>query len=323
MAHSAAQSTVPPADSKAESTTRRLRTRAPRSNFPPHLFLDDMEFSDLPNHGIHISKNLISAQKLEESSMSIDPVNQPAGNKVNRRLNISRQHRVPTPPPLPSPDLPWARPDTFPAWLLGMAMVKSSPKYMASRKTPETQKTNPLSGQIQPNISTSPIRRAASSLLGTSPLKSSFEKPLSRQSSSYRLDFRHHSIGRSLSPEEALDRRREKYWESYEYDSTSPHLQPKYFDKPLPTNEQWADLDIQNAALIPEPQPGPATIHLCEVFAPTILDTPHPQPPRSSSHSEAEPSSKSAPTQFTQQEIIESMPFGFNCLPSDYRGHRR
>lgn len=108
------------------------------------------------------------------------------------------------------------------------------------------------------------------------------------------------------------------FWEHYEYDSTVPHLQSKYFDKPLPTGEVWSDLDIQNVGIIPEPRQSSPSIHLFEVFAPTSADstwatsseTDHHQEPGSRSSKVASPNPK-----------VDSIPFGFNLLPSDYNEH--
>jgi hypothetical protein len=277
---------------------------------------DDMEYFTHPKNGPRTEKRPNRAmspdEDYEDHSMSIDPFLHHPASKSIRRLKISRQHPIAPPPPLPSPQLPYIQSEKFPAWLLGDAMAKSSANYL-SQKTQEAPLTTPLSSQQQ-NMQTSPIRRSASSFLGTSPLKHHhFHTSLSRQSSSSNLNLKRPSLGRSISPDEALDRRREKFWELYEYDSTSPHLQARYFDKPLPTNEQWSDLDIQNVAIIPEPQPGPPAVHLVEVFQPTLADSSHPQPPSNSpSH-----------IPLNSQSLKHHIPFGFSLLPSDYALHKK
>ncbi|KAA1135849.1 hypothetical protein PGTUg99_029759 [Puccinia graminis f. sp. tritici] len=322
MAHSAVQSPTLGTNSGAGNSTRRLRTRAPRSNLLAQISFDDMEYFTHPKNRPRTerrpnrspSKAMSPDEDYEDHSMSIDPFIHHPASKSTRRLKISRQHRISPPPPLPSPQLPYIRSEKYPAWLLGDAMAKSSANYL-SQKTQEAPLTTPLSSQQQ-NTQTSPIRRSASSFLGTSPLKHHhFHTSLSRQSSSNNLNFNNKrpSLGRSISPDEALDRRREKFWELYEYDSTSPHLQARYFDKPLPTNEQWADLDIQNVAIIPDPQPGPPAVHLVEVFQPTRVDATNPQPPSNSlSH-----------IQLNSQQLKPHIPFGLSLLPSDYALHKK
>ncbi|KAH9447889.1 hypothetical protein MJO28_011431 [Puccinia striiformis f. sp. tritici] len=320
MAHTAVQPHALSADSRAETSTRRLRTRPPRSTLQPEFSFDEMDYLTQPRNGHHNDRKsrgcrAYSPEDLDENSMSIDPLN-PSIGKSNRRLHISRQHRVSTPPPLPSPHLTYLRPEKFPAWLLGDAMAKSSSKYM-SQRAQEVAQSNPFSSSQQQAIPTSPVRRSTSSLLATSPVKNNhISNPLSRNSTGH-LDLnRRPPIGRSISPEEALDRRREKFWEHYEYDITSPHLQTRYFDKELPTNEQWSDLDIQNVDIIPDPKPGPPAIHLFEVFAPTIVDPPLPPP--------SDPLSN---LQLNSQHLIHQQKinnaFGFNYLPSDYNGHKK
>ncbi|KNZ62740.1 uncharacterized protein VP01_1228g10 [Puccinia sorghi] len=319
-AHSAALS----ASSKADSSPRRLRTRVPRSNLlqqfavssqyhfsleSPKQF-DEAEYFGSPKNGLHNDKDRTSPRDFEENSLTIDPLSQSA-SKSTRRLNISRHPRVSTPPPLPAPDLPYIQPDKFPAWLLGDPMAKSSAKYVSSRKDLDMPQRSSSASHTQQHNPSSPVRRAASPLLASSPFKfNHLQNSLSRQSSSCHLDFRR----RSISPDDALDRRREKFWELYEYDSASPHLQSKYFDKPLPTNEQWSDLDIQNVSLIPEPKPGTAAIHLFEVFAPSTL--PEPSHPNSSLTHVDTHSAQSLHNKSAQHEKVASIPFGFNFLHS-------
>ncbi|OAV99928.1 hypothetical protein PTTG_01453 [Puccinia triticina 1-1 BBBD Race 1] len=327
MAHPAIRTPALSTDSRGESSTRRLRTRAPRNSVLSQVSFDEMEYFTPPRDGPRSDRRpnqspskAMSADTPEENSMSIDPVLPPISKSV-RRLKISRHHRIPTPPPIPSPKLPYLRAEKFPAWLLGDAMAKSSPKYMAQRDQ-DGPPPSPFSSQPQ-NMQTSPVRRSTSSFLGTSPLKHHhFHNSLSRRSSNTHLDFKRPSLGRSVSPDDALDRRRERFWELYEYDSTSPHLQPRYFDKPLPTNEQWADLDIQNIGIIPEPQPRPPLPHLVEVFQPTPIEPVDPIP-SPDTLAQIQLNSQSLQNNAAQLQQRMAIPFGFNFLPPDYSGHKK
>ncbi|POV95259.1 hypothetical protein PSHT_15760 [Puccinia striiformis] len=298
MAHTAVQPHALSADSRAETSTRRLRTRPPRSTLQPEFSFDEMDYLTQPRNGHHNDRKsrgcrAYSPEDLDENSMSIDPLN-PSIGKSNRRLHISRQHRVSTPPPLPSPHLTYLRPEKFPAWLLGDAMAKSSSKYM-SQRAQEVAQSNPFSSSQQQAIPTSPVRRSTSSLLATSPVKNNhISNPLSRNSTGH-LDLnRRPPIGRSISHEEALDRRREK----------------------IADQRTMVRLDIQNVDIIPDPKPGPPAIHLFEVFAPTIVNPPLPPP--------SDPLSN---LQLNSQHLIHQQKinnaFGFNYLPSDYNGHKK
>ncbi|POW07886.1 hypothetical protein PSTT_07925, partial [Puccinia striiformis] len=217
------------ADSRAETSTRRLRTRPPRSTLQPEFSFDEMDYLTQPRNGHHNDRKsrgcrAYSPEDLDENSMSIDPSTHPSANQTAAyisRVNIAMV-----------------------TWGCDGKIIVQIYVTKSSRSSTE-----------QP-ILVDPVRRSTSSLLATSPVKNNhISNPLSRNSTGH-LDLnRRPPIGRSISHEEALDRRREKFWEHYEYDITSPHLQTRYFDKELPTNEQWSDLDIQNVDIIPTRNP--------------------------------------------------------------------
>lgn len=321
MVHSGIQ--LPPSrnGSPAESSARRLRTRAPKSYVLPGLLIDEDELTGtLESNDRRVDRksnqpisNSISSGPLQDHSLLLGSSNHSL-NKYAARLSVTRQHRVPTPPPLPAPTMSYLPSKNFPAWLLGDALVKSSPDYLSQLSESRTGDSS-----FRPMQPTSPARGCSSSLHGNSPSKiNKLHCSLSRHSSSTNRGLMRKSVGRSISPEGELESRREMFWEHYEYDSTVPHLQSKYFDKPLPTGEVWSDLDIQNVGIIPEPRQSSPSIHLFEVFAPTSADstwatsseTDHHQEPGSRSSKVASPNPK-----------VDSIPFGFNLLPSDYNEH--
>ncbi|MBW0493068.1 hypothetical protein O181_032783 [Austropuccinia psidii MF-1] len=281
--------------STADSSNRRLRTRTRKS-----YALSEFTFNELDSTDYSLRESSNANPKLSFPSSfhqhsNHDPMSIPLKLKPVNRISISRELRVPSPPPLvQSVGFKYIQTSSFPAWLLGDALAKSSPNYLKQACHDDSRSAH-----------ASPVRLAGSTILGASPAKSVYGS-LSRQSSTIDINLPAHGrSNRSLSIDEEYERRQEKFWEQYEYDPCGPHLQPRYFDKPLPVGEQWCDLDIQNPGIISEPTLGSHPVNLLEVHFPA--------------------SNEQTRQHCLQQRQIEKMklvPFGFNFLPDDYTGHK-
>lgn len=284
------------------STRRKLRTRTPRSYVLSELAIDDPESVERPNRTLQLEKksnpSVSTIQSPDENQNYSAFQGSNPSSKLTGRLKISREPRIPTPPPLPSCSTSYLQSDKFPAWLLAHPMVMSSPEYLAQQAQQLAPSRQSCS---QPPTQTSPIR-GNRSFFPNSPSK--VRSSLDRHPSSSSFRMMHPSVQGPNSTDEDVAARREQFWEPYEYDNTAPHLQPKYFDKPLPTGEQWADLDIQNARIIPAPVGGSQTAHLFDVFS------------SNGPESDDEPMNEQVENNKTKK-----VPFGFNFLPLDYNGH--
>ncbi|CAH7685024.1 hypothetical protein BY996DRAFT_8500126 [Phakopsora pachyrhizi] len=305
---------LPTSDGEKQTvhSTRTLRTRIPKSYAIPFNFEEEEEMNSrlsrldseppaLPSSAIAKQTTSFSSHIMFQSNSQFQP--------RSSRIRISRENRVPTPPPIPKTKvLNYLDPQAFPAWLLGDALVKSSGNFLSCRSP---QRGEASSSNIHMSNS-QPQRTSGSSILGSSPSKSINQSmPISfngQNRSRSNLVIRN----RSLSPDEIVEKRRESFWSHYEYDETAAHLQSKYYNKPLPLDEYWPDLDIQNVNKLSDPKDILPSNHLFEVFVSSASGR--------VDRSKSEIRSKLELQRFnnSSSSYLTTEPFGFGFIPHDY-----
>lgn len=226
---------------QTEKTRRSARARKPMSYLIPAYVPDD---DPVETNDVIIPKPTSKNPPPRPTAENEPPVKR-------LRMHISRDHPLPSPPPLPKIPAQYLQGDCIPPWLMDIPIVKPSPK-MNSLSQNSISHQHPHSGPGSHQLS-SPSRP-------TSPSKSTIHP--SPQSQPDGVDLS------STTFFEEREQDREKYWARYDYNYSAPHLQPRYYGSQPPSNERWADLDTQNPHAIPESTFTSFVQPLFDVFAP-------------------------------------------------------
>ncbi|KAH9812379.1 hypothetical protein DFH28DRAFT_978299 [Melampsora americana] len=227
---------------QAEKTRRSARARKPMSYLIPAYLPDDDPVEPSDNH--------IAKPIPKNPPPHATPENEPQIKRL--RMNISRDHPVPLPPPLPTIPSRYLQGDRVPPWLMDATIVKASNLNPTSSPN-STLHHHPHDGPGSHQLS-SPSRPTSPSKLMIIHRPSHSLPSLAGSS--------------STASSEQREEDREKYWARYDYNFSAPHLQPRYYGSSASPSERWVDLDTQNPTAISESTVTSFAHPLFDVFSP-------------------------------------------------------